>query len=59
MTSSSYLRAQGYNEKGAREKPCGVLNALVKHGPVNYGDDNQGGVYTGITLNQILAYSDS
>lgn len=51
------MAAQGFNNAGAAEKLRTTLKILLKHGPVNAGDDNLGGVLTGPTVEEILAHA--
>lgn len=51
------MAAQGYNDKGSTEKLKDTLKILLKHDPVNIGDDNIGGIHTGETIEGILAHA--
>ncbi|MEW6229807.1 MAG: hypothetical protein AB1700_17230 [Bacillota bacterium] len=51
------MAAQGFNNKGAAEKLKATLRILLKHQPVNAGDDNIGGVFTGQTIEGIMAHA--
>ena len=44
------MAAQGFNDREAAPKLVQLLGILIKHNPVNYGDDSTGSIYTGITL---------
>lgn len=48
------MAAQKYNDKGAAKKLVSNLRALIEAGPVNFGDDNRGGVLTGLTAEEIM-----
>ena len=51
------MAAQGYNDKGSAEKLKDIFRILQRHDPVNIGDDNIGGVFTGETVEGILAHA--
>jgi hypothetical protein len=42
------MAAQGFNDQGAAVKLKEVLSIVIKCGPVNFADDNHGGLFTGI-----------
>lgn len=48
------MAAQKFNDRGARKKLAETLRILAKYDPVNLADDNQGGVYTGKTVEELL-----
>ncbi|MBR0199833.1 MAG: hypothetical protein IJQ42_06700 [Oscillospiraceae bacterium] len=48
------LAAQGLNSQGAENKLRTMYNILRSEDPVNYGEDNQGGLYSGKTVEEIL-----
>jgi len=48
------MAAQKFNDRGAREKLAQTLRILAKYDPVNLADDNQGGIYTGKTIEELL-----
>jgi len=47
------MAAQGFNSENAGPKLVKVLEIMVSENPVNYGDDNQGGIFTGLTTDEI------
>ena len=49
------MAAQGYNSRGAGRKLASNLRVMVEAGPVNFGDDNQGGIFTGCTYEELIA----
>jgi hypothetical protein len=48
------MAAQKYNDKGAAKKLVQIFKLLLESDPVNYGDDNRGGVLTGVTASEIV-----
>lgn len=48
------MAAQGFNNKGAAAKLIDNFKLLIEAGPVNYGDDNTGGILTGFTADEII-----
>jgi len=48
------MAAQKFNDRGARHKLAQTLKILAKYSPVNLADDNQGGIYTGKTIEELL-----
>lgn len=48
------MAAQKFNDKGAAKKLIENFKLFLESDPVNYGDDNRGGVYTGITAQEII-----
>lgn len=48
------MAAQGFNSEDAGPKLVKVFEIMVDGKPVNYGDDNQGGVFTGLTADEII-----
>lgn len=48
------MAAQKFNDRGARKKLAQTLRILAKYNPVNLADDNQGGIYTGKTIDELL-----
>ncbi|KJS23228.1 MAG: hypothetical protein VR72_02210 [Clostridiaceae bacterium BRH_c20a] len=59
------MAAQGFNSINAREKLVEVFKIMYSENPDNIGDDNQGGIYTGKKIEEIIenatdkAYMDS
>jgi hypothetical protein len=49
------MTARGYNDVGAGPKLAAIFQILLKHSPVNAGDDNRGGLLTGETPENIMA----
>lgn len=49
------MAARGFNHEGAGPRLVEVFQVLLKHAPTNVGDDNQGGVLTGRTAEEIVA----
>jgi hypothetical protein len=49
------MAAQKHNDAGAAPKLAAILRILASHGPVNVGDDNHGGVFTGWTVDDLCA----
>ena len=49
------MAAQGKNSEGAAPKLAAMYKILASAGADNYGEDNQGGVFTGVTDEEILA----
>ncbi|MFA7573033.1 MAG: hypothetical protein WCY24_04890, partial [Lutispora sp.] len=47
------MAAQGFNDKNAAEKLLKVLDIVISENPSNFGDDAQGGIYTGKTIDKI------
>lgn len=48
------MAAQGFNNKEEAAKLIDNFKLLKKAGPVNYGDDNTGGILTGFTADEII-----
>lgn len=49
------MAAQGLNSMGAAKKLVEAFKILLSENPINYGDDNQGGIYTGKSVEEIIA----
>jgi len=49
------MAAQKRNSEGASQKLLAMLDVLAAEAPCNVGDDNRGGVLTGLTLEEIRA----
>jgi hypothetical protein len=52
------MAAQNYNDKGAAAKLVTNMKLMVEAGPVNYGDDNNGGILSGLEIDEILEMAD-
>lgn len=48
------MAAQKFNDKGAAKKLIENFKLLMESDPVNYGDDNRGGILTGVTASEII-----
>lgn len=48
------MAAQGFNSKDSKEKLKSVFRTLQKHPHANLADDNQGGIFTGVTEEEII-----
>lgn len=48
------MAAQKFNDQGSAQKLNENLKAMLKASPVNYGDDNQGGILTGLSVEEIM-----
>ncbi len=51
------MAAQGYNNRGSEDKFRETFRIMLKHRPVNAGDDNIGGILTGRTVEEILSHA--
>ncbi len=49
------MAARGFNHEGAGPRLAEVFKVLLKYTPTNAGDDNHGGVLTGLTAEEIVA----
>lgn len=49
------MAARGFNHEGGGPRLAEVFKVLLRHRPANVGDDNQGGVLTGLTAEKIIA----
>jgi hypothetical protein len=49
------MAARGFNHEGGGPRLAEVFKVLLRHRPANAGDDNQGGVLTGLTAEKIIA----
>lgn len=49
------MAARGFNHEGAGPRLAEVFKVLLKYEPTNAGDDNHGGVLTGLTAEEIVA----
>lgn len=49
------MATQGVNDKGAAPKLRRMGEIVSSHAPANLGDEGQGGVFTGVPLDQMLA----
>ena len=49
------MAARGFNHEEAGPRLAEVFKVLVKYQPANAGDDNHGGVLTGLTAEEIVA----
>jgi len=47
------MAAQGFNDQGAAAKLKEVLSIVIKCGPVNFADDNHGGLFTGLNEEKV------
>ena len=51
------MAAQGFNSEGAGPKLARIFEIMLRHQPVNAGDDNIGGLLTGETVESILSHA--
>ena len=51
------MAAQGFNSDGAGPKLAKIFEIMLRHQPVNAGDDNIGGLLTGETVESILSHA--